>query len=104
MGYPNEIRESIRYFKGIGVKNVVIVGVKGGVTDVYQPKEFNIPIILKRVFFTIKRRSFLLMNILVYPSYKMKEFYSVCYNGDMGNGNKKSSIYSKPLVAYGLKI
>ena len=27
-GYPNEIRESIRYFKGIGVKNVVIVGQK----------------------------------------------------------------------------
>ena len=55
MGYPNEIRESIRYFKGIGVKNVVIVGAKGAL-DALQLKEFNIPIILKRVFFTIERR------------------------------------------------
>ena len=48
-GYANEIRESIRYFKSVGVKNVVIVGGKGALGALTTLREFEVPIILKRV-------------------------------------------------------
>ena len=77
-GYPNEIRESIRYFKGIGVKNVVIVGGKGALDALPTLKEFNIPIILKRVHSLPSNEDAPIDEYFSLPaSYKMKEFYSV---------------------------
>ena len=105
-GYPNEIRESIRYFKGIGVKNVVIVGAKGALDALPTLKEFNIPIILKRVHSLPSNEDAPIDEYFSLPSKLQDEGILFCfaYNGDMeAMGTRNLPFTAGTAVAYGLK-
>ena len=105
-GYPNEIRESIRYFKGIGVKNVVIVGAKGALDALPTLKEFKIPIILKRVHSLPSNEDAPIDEYFSLPSKLQDEGILFCfaYNGDMeAMGTRNLPFTAGTAVAYGLK-
>ena len=84
-GYANEIRESIRYFKGIGIKNVIIVGGKGALGALPTLREFEVPIILKRVHSLPSNEDAPIDEYFTLPAQLHKEGIIFCfaYNGDM---------------------
>ena len=105
-GYPNEIRESIRYFKGIGVKNVVIVGAKGALSALPTLREFNVPIILKRVHSLPSNEDAPIDEYFSLPSKLQDEGILFCfaYNGDMeAMGTRNLPFTAGTAVAYGLE-
>ena len=105
-GYPNEIRESIRYFKGIGIDNVVIVGGKGALNALQTLKEFKVPIILKRVHSLPSNEDAPIDEYFTLPSELQKEGILFCfaYNGDMeAMGTRNLPFTAGTAVAYGLE-
>ena len=105
-GYPNEIRESIRYFKGIGIDNVVIVGGKGALDALQTLKEFKVPIILKRVHSLPSNEDAPIDEYFTLPSQLQKEGILFCfaYNGDMeAMGTRNLPFTAGTAVAYGLE-
>jgi len=104
--YPNEIRESIRYFKGIGIKNVVIVGAKGALGALQTLKEFNIPIILKRIHSLPSNEDAPIDEYFTLPGKLQDEGILFCfaYNGDMeAMGTRNLPFTAGTAVAYGLE-
>ena len=105
-GYPNEIRESIRYFKGIGVKNVVIVGGKGALDALPILKEFKVPIILKRVHSLPSNEDAPIDEYFSLPGKLQDEGILFCfaYNGDMeAMGTRNLPFTAGTAVSYGLE-
>ena len=103
--YPNEIRESIKYFKGIGIKNIIIVGGEGALDALPILKEFNIPIILKRVHSLPSNEDAPIDEYFALPSKLQKEGILFCfaYNGDMeAMGTRNLPFTAGTAVAYGL--
>jgi len=104
-GYANEIRESIRYFKSIGVKNVVIVGGKGALGALPTLREFEVPIILKRVHSLPSNEDSPIDEYFTLPAQLHKEGIIFCfaYNGDMeAMGTRNLPFTAGTAVSYGL--
>ena len=105
-GYPNEIRESIRYFKGIGIDNVVIIGAKGALDALPTLKEFKVPIILKRVHSLPSNEDSPIDEYFSLPGKLQDEGILFCfaYNGDMeAMGTRNLPFTAGTAVAYGLE-
>jgi len=105
-GYPNEIRESIRYFKGIGIDNVVIIGAKGALDALPTLKEFKVPIILKRVHSLPSNEDAPIDEYFSLPGKLQDEGILFCfaYNGDMeAMGTRNLPFTAGTAVAYGLE-
>ena len=105
-GYPNEIRESIRYFKGIGIDNVVIIGAKGALDALPTLKEFKVPIILKRVHSLPSNEDATIDEYFSLPGKLQDEGILFCfaYNGDMeAMGTRNLPFTAGTAVAYGLE-
>ena len=103
-GYPNEIRESIRYFKGIGIDNVVIIGAKGALDALPTLKEFKVPIILKRVHSLPSNEDSPIDEYFSLPGKLQDEGILFCfaYNGDMeAMGTRNLPFTAGTAVAYG---
>ena len=104
-GYANEIRESIRYFKGIGIKNVIIVGGKGALGALPTLREFEVPIILKRVHSLPSNEDAPIDEYFTLPAQLHKEGIIFCfaYNGDMeAMGTRNLPFTAGTAVSYGL--
>ena len=105
-GYPNEIRESIRYFKGIGIDNVIIIGAKGALDALPTLKEFKVPIILKRVHSLPSNEDAPIDEYFSLPGKLQDEGILFCfaYNGDMeAMGTRNLPFTAGTAVAYGLE-
>ena len=105
-GYPNEIRESIRYFKGIGIENVVIIGAKGALDALPTLKKFKVPIILKRVHSLPSNEDAPIDEYFSLPGKLQDEGILFCfaYNGDMeAMGTRNLPFTAGTAVAYGLE-
>ena len=105
--YAKEIRESIRFFKELGIKNVVIVGGKDALNAISVLQEFNVPIILERVHSLPINEDAAIDQFFTLPSQLQEEGILFClgYNGRMeAMGTRNLPFTAGTAVAYGMEM
>jgi len=105
--YAKEIRESVRFFKKLGIKYVVIVGGKDALNAIPVLKEFNIPIILERVHSLPTNEDAAIDQFFTLPAELQKNGILFClgYNGDMeAMGTRNLPFTAGTAVAYGMEM
>ena len=103
--YAKEIRESIRFFSKIGVKNIVIVGGKEAINAINIIKEYKVPIILIRTHSLPRNEDSPIDEFYSLPSKLHEEGIIFCfsYSGDMeAMGSRNLPFTAGTAVAYGL--
>jgi imidazolonepropionase-like amidohydrolase len=105
--YAKEIRESIRFFKEMGIKNIVIVGGRDALNAVSILKENNISVILERVHSLPSNEDAAIDQFYKLPSQLSKNNVLFClsYSGDMeAMGTRNLPFTAGTAVAYGLEM
>ncbi|MAX68791.1 MAG: amidohydrolase [Flavobacteriales bacterium] len=105
--YANDIRESVRFFKKIGIKNIVIVGGRDALNAVSILKENNISIILERVHSLPVNEDASIDQFYKLPSQLSENNILFClsYSGDMeAMGTRNLPFTAGTAVAYGLDM
>jgi imidazolonepropionase-like amidohydrolase len=107
VSYAKEIRESVRFFKELGIDNIVIVGGKDALNAIPVLKEFNIPIILERVHSLPTNEDAAIDQFFTLPSELQKNgiLFCLAYNGDMeAMGTRNLPFTAGTAVAYGMEM
>ncbi|MGY8987496.1 MAG: amidohydrolase family protein [Flavobacteriales bacterium] len=107
VSYAKEIRESVRFFKELGIENIVIVGGKDALNAIPVLKEFNIPIILERVHSLPTNEDAAIDQFFTLPSELQKNgiLFCLAYNGDMeAMGTRNLPFTAGTAVAYGMEM
>ncbi|MBT6013430.1 MAG: amidohydrolase family protein [Flavobacteriales bacterium] len=105
--YAKDIRESIRFFKKLGIKYVVIVGGKDALNAIPVLQEFKVPIILERVHSLPTNEDAAIYQFFTLPAELQKNGILFClgYNGDMeAMGTRNLPFTAGTAVAYGLDM
>ena len=105
--YAKEIRESVRFFKELGIENIVIVGGKDALNAIPVLKEFNIPIILERVHSLPVNEDAAIDQFFTLPSQLQAKgiLFCLAYNGDMeAMGTRNLPFTAGTAVAYGMEM
>ncbi|MEJ6749590.1 MAG: amidohydrolase family protein [Flavobacteriales bacterium] len=105
--YAKEIRESVRFFKELGIENIVIVGGKDALKAIPVLKEFNIPIILERVHSLPTNEDAAIDQFFTLPSQLQAKgiLFCLAYNGDMeAMGTRNLPFTAGTAVAYGMEM
>lgn len=105
--YAKDIRESVRFFKKIGIENIVIVGGRDALNAISILKENNIPIILERVHSLPVNEDASIDQFYKLPSQLSKNNILFClsYSGDMeAMGTRNLPFTAGTAVAYGLDM
>ena len=105
--YAKEIRESVRFFKELGIEKIVIVGGKDALNAIPILKEFNIPIILERVHSLPTNEDAAIDQFFTLPSKLQDEGILFClgYNGKMeAMGTRNLPFTAGTAVAYGMEM
>ena len=105
--YAKDIRESIRFFKKLGVKYVVIVGGKDALNAIPVLQEFKVPIILERVHSLPTNEDAAIDQFFTLPAELQKNGILFClgYNGDMeAMGTRNLPFTAGTAVAYGMEM
>ena len=105
--YAKEIRESVRFFKELGIEKIVIVGGKDALKAITVLKEFNIPIILERVHSLPTNEDAAIDQFFTLPSQLQAKgiLFCLAYNGDMeAMGTRNLPFTAGTAVAYGMKM
>ena len=103
--YAKEIRESIRFFKNIGIQRIVIIGGWDALNAINVLKENNIPIILDRVHRLPINEDSDINQFYAMPSQLQEEGILFClsYTGDMeAMGSRNLPFTAGTSIAYGL--
>ena len=103
--YAKDIRESVRFFKKIGIKNIVIVGGRDALNAISILKENNISIILERVHSLPVNEDAAIDQFYKLPSQLSENNILFClsYSGDMeAMGTRNLPFTAGTAVAYGL--
>ena len=105
--YAKDIRESIKYFSNIGIKNIVIVGAEDALNAVNTLKKYNIPVILGRIHSLPRDEDSPIDEPFSLP-YKLKDhgiLFCFSYHGDMeAMGSRNLPFTAGTAVAYGLEM
>ena len=107
VSYAKEIRESVRFFKELGIENIVIVGGKDALNAIPVLKEFNIPIILERVHSLPTNEDAAIDQFFTLPSQLQAKgiLFCLAYNGDMeAMGTRNLPFTAGTAVAYGMEM
>ena len=105
--YAKDIRESVRFFKKIGINNIVIVGGRDALNAVSILKENNISIILERVHSLPVNEDAAIDQFYKLPSQLSENNILFClsYSGDMeAMGTRNLPFTAGTAVAYGLDM
>ena len=105
--YANDIRESVRFFKKIGIKNIVIVGGRDALNAISILKENNISVILERVHSLPVNEDAAIDQFYKLPSQLSENNILFClsYSGDMeAMGTRNLPFTAGTAVAYGLDM
>ena len=103
--YAKDIRESVRFFKKIGINNIVIVGGRDALNAISILKENNISIILERVHSLPVNEEAAIDQFYKLPSQLSENniLFCLAYNGDMeAMGTRNLPFAAGTAVAYGL--
>ena len=103
--YAKDIRESVRFFKKIGINNIVIVGGRDALNAISILKENNISIILERVHSLPVNEDAAIDQFYKLPSQLSENNILFClsYSGDMeAMGTRNLPFTAGTAVAYGL--
>ena len=105
--YAKDIRESVRFFKKIGINNIVIVGGRDALNAISILKENNISIILERVHSLPVNEDAAIDQFYKLPSQLSENNILFClsYSGDMeAMGTRNLPFTAGTAVAYGLDM
>ena len=105
--YAKDIRESVRFFKKIGINNIVIVGGRDALNAISILKENNISIILERVHSLPVNEDAAIDQFYKLPSQLSENniLFCLAYNGDMeAMGTRNLAFTAGTAVAYGLDM
>ena len=105
--YAKEIRESVRFFKEIGIENIVIVGGRDALNAISILKENNVSVILERVHSLPVNEDAAINQFYKLPSQLSKNNILFClsYSGDMeAMGTRNLPFTAGTAVAYGLDM
>ncbi len=105
--YAKDIRESVRFFKKIGINNIVIVGGRDALNAISILKENNIPIILERVHSLPVNEDAAIDQFYKLPSQLSENNILFClsYSGDMeAMGTRNLPFTAGTAVSYGLDM
>ena len=105
--YAKDIRESVRFFKKIGINNIVIVGGRDALNAISILKENNISIILERVHSLPVNEDAAIDQFYRLPSQLSENniLFCLAYNGDMeAMGTRNLPFAAGTAVAYGLDM
>ena len=105
--YAKDIRESVRFFKKIGINNIVIVGGRDALNAISILKENNISIILERVHSLPVNEDAAIDQFYKLPSQLSENniLFCLAYNGDMeAMGTRNLPFAAGTAVAYGLDM
>ena len=105
--YAKDIRESVRFFKKIGINNIVIVGGRDALNAVSILKENNISVILERVHSLPVNEDAAIDQFYKLPSQLSDNNILFClsYSGDMeAMGTRNLPFTAGTAVAYGLDM
>jgi len=105
--YAKEIRESVRFFKELGIEKIVIVGGKDALNAIPVLKEFKIPIILERVHSLPVNEDAAIDQFFTLPSQLQAKgiLFCLAYNGDMeAMGTRNLPFTAGTAVAYGMEM
>ena len=105
--YAKDIRESVRFFKKIGINNIVIVGGRDALNAISILKENNISIILERVHSLPVNEDAAIDQFYRLPSQLSENNILFClsYSGDMeAMGTRNLPFTAGTAVAYGLDM
>ena len=105
--YAKDIRESVRFFKKIGINNIVIVGGRDALNAVSILKENNISVILERVHSLPVNEDAAIDQFYKLPSQLSDNniLFCLAYNGDMeAMGTRNLPFTAGTAVAYGLDM
>ena len=105
--YAKEIRESVRFFKEIGIENIVIVGGRDALNAVSVLKENNISVILRRVHSLPANEDAAIDQFYKLPSQLSGNNILFClsYSGDMeAMGTRNLPFTAGTAVAYGMEM
>ena len=103
--YAKDIRESVRFFKKIGINNIVIVGGRDALNAISILKENNISIILERVHSLPVNEDAAIDQFYKLPRQLSENNILFClsYSGDMeAMGTRNLPFTAGTAVAYGL--
>lgn len=105
--YTKDIRESILYFKNIGVKKIVLIGGVEILNTIGIIKEYEIPVILKRIHSLPSSEDAAIDEYFTLPL-KLQEqgvLFCLSYSGDMeAMGTRNLPFTAGTSVTYGLDI
>ena len=105
--YAKDIRESVRFFKKIGINNIVIVGGRDALNAISILKENNTSIILERVHSLPVNEDAAIDQFYKLPSQLSENNILFClsYSGDMeAMGTRNLPFTAGTAVAYGLDM
>ena len=105
--YAKDIRESVRFFKKIGINNIVIVGGRDALNAISILKENNVSVILERVHSLPVNEDAAIDHFYKLPSQLSKNNILFClsYSGDMeAMGTRNLPFTAGTAVAYGLDM
>jgi imidazolonepropionase-like amidohydrolase len=105
--YAKEIRESVRFFKGLGIEKIVIVGGKDALNAIPVLKEFKIPLIIERVHSLPVNEDAAIDQFFTLPSQLQAKgiLFCLAYNGDMeAMGTRNLPFTAGTAVAYGMEM
>ncbi len=105
--YAKDIRESVRFFKKIGINNIVIVGGRDALNAISILKENNISIILERVHSLPVNEDAAIDQFYKLPIQLSENNILFClsYSGDMeAMGTRNLPFTAGTAVAYGLDM
>ena len=105
--YAKEIRESVRFFKELGIEKIVIVGGKDALNAIPVLKEFKIPLILERVHSLPVNEDAAIDQFFTLPSQLQAKgiLFCLAYNGDMeAMGTRNLPFTAGTAVAYGMEM
>ena len=105
--YAKDIRESVRFFKKIGINNIVIVGGRDALNAVSILKENNISVILERVHSLPVNEDAAIDQFYKLPSQLSDNniLFCLAYNGDMeAMGTRNLPFTAGTAVAYGMEM
>ena len=105
--YAKDIRESVRFFKKIGINNIVIVGGRDALNAISILKENNISIILERVHSLPVNEDAAIDQFYKLPSQLSENNILFClsYSGDMeAMGTRNLPFTAGTAVSYGLDM
>ena len=105
--YAKDIRESVRFFKKIGINNIVIVGGRDALNAVSILKENNISVILERVHSLPVNEDAAIDQFYKLPSQLSENniLFCLAYSGDMeAMGTRNLPFTAGTAVAYGLDM